>query len=1279
MPLPLPDRFILNDFTGLRAQQFERREDRFQQFVGDVFLSLCGSRAHVGPTRGQDGSIDIYVEQGCSALDSYFGLPAPTIIEVKDHDDRVGASNLRKNIRKTWAELEEKLERQASGGWNGLFAPWHQTRGYLYCVSAVLPAQEDRDWLEKRIGQFFSRLPRSDRPPIESVRVIDWNDLRALGRNYPRLLDDWMGSGVSTIKTLREQEATLDHFLAFLREDTMPFVAPGTELAFHPERLLAALDERRSAKGVVLLGSGGVGKTRTALEVGRLSQARGDRVLWVSPGETSATATEIGQVVGAESGNVLLILDYAEQMYELDWSVLRRTVLPDLRTQGSRVAVLANARSAWVARANPARDSFLDQVRMVPTEDHRAEVQRALVSHAAPAALALWGDHRVRSICGERPIIALLIGRELERLAARGELNRINTATLRQGELLQWLIRRLKEDEIGVPSPESLFQPAEPSREIVLVAGLVAVAPLLRAGLKVAGSVLLDEAPGSADLVEHVLRRLEEMGWLELHQDLLAPPHDVVADQILEDVVFDGASVRSSHLRQIVKASEIHVRNFGRIAVSLDRLIGGLSSARAVALRLAFRDLAPEIAASLRPTAISGFHDTASYALAASVSCAAFEDAADILWSDLISPWLEHNSDRREARHLLHRGLRAVLSDRASDLLGAAIAWLELFGTETEAGFVLGPLLGRDDLSDDQAERAIHKAIAWLELFGTETEAQFVFHLLLGRDDLSDDQAERAIHKAIAWLELFGTETEARFVLHPLLGRKGLSDDQAKSAIDKAIAWIELFGTETEAGFVLPPLLGRGELSDDQAERAIHKAIAWLGLFGTEIEAQFVLHALLGRKDLSHDQAERAIDKAIAWLELFGTETEARFVLRPLLGRKGLSDDQAKSAIDKAIAWLVFLGTETNAGYVLPPLLGRDDLSESQAKCAINHALTWLNFYPVTQDAEFVLKNLLSREDTSDDDFRSAVGYALSRLEVAINTPDATYILQSCLRSANRLDASTAQTLGHRACDWLSMSEAHNDADYVFNPLLRSKFVDDATWKTAADFAVRWLSTPRPTPVLSRALNSLLMRHDLHSPAALGSLIAQAVTLLEETKPKERDAYLLNSLIRIGNPFVNIEKINRLQAEMNPDIRIDDFIHLTQELRQMASTPDAAPPDPAFILDTCRRVEQRNNRSPASAAYAIAPLVTIAQSQPALQTRVIDVARLVLDDSRCPERSRTAVQRELRRLNGLAGQLDEESVTSLLDQLGLNRVENEAVPGYRSPADGAASEEDGDL
>jgi len=133
-----PPRFDPLSWRGPRAVfHRDNRADAFQQLVGDGLREGWGLRVSVAPTKGRDGAIDAFVEEGDGSA-ALADLTAPQIIECKDHDDQL--PGVQANVRDGWSRVANKLTRQAGLGWPGAFQPWRRARSYVYCVSAALPA-----------------------------------------------------------------------------------------------------------------------------------------------------------------------------------------------------------------------------------------------------------------------------------------------------------------------------------------------------------------------------------------------------------------------------------------------------------------------------------------------------------------------------------------------------------------------------------------------------------------------------------------------------------------------------------------------------------------------------------------------------------------------------------------------------------------------------------------------------------------------------------------------------------------------------------------------------------------------------------------------------------------------------------------------------------------------------------------------------------------------------------------------------------------------------------
>jgi hypothetical protein len=89
----------------------------------------------------------------------------------------------------------------------------------------------------------------------------------------------------------------LSGFREYLLPSKLEFVPPPSESAFHPARILADIEAVDQRHATLLVGAGGIGKTRTAIEVGTLAANAGWRVLHVLPDEPGVETEDIAEVV----------------------------------------------------------------------------------------------------------------------------------------------------------------------------------------------------------------------------------------------------------------------------------------------------------------------------------------------------------------------------------------------------------------------------------------------------------------------------------------------------------------------------------------------------------------------------------------------------------------------------------------------------------------------------------------------------------------------------------------------------------------------------------------------------------------------------------------------------------------------------------------------------------------------------------------------------------------------------------------------------------------------
>ncbi|MEU3605144.1 hypothetical protein AB0E83_06750, partial [Streptomyces sp. NPDC035033] len=783
-----------------------------------------------------------------------------------------------------------------------------------------------------------------------------------------------------TVISQPELTSGFGDFKKNLTPDQLSFVSPGPDHPADPANLFVRLVESAD-RGVLLVGAAGTGKTRTGIEVGRLALDAGWRALHVLPGEDDSVTESLAEQVCAERSPALVVVDYLNES-QLDLPSLRHRLIPEARRRDIQVALLASVRPGWLLKADRAQlETLFDTVELRQDDEFQKQVADHALLSLAPAATERYGIDRMREICGHRPIVALLVAREVERRVASGLPLSEPTGLREGGEIPRWLKSRLGEDDLTVPGRAHAFVPARASLSLVAAAAATAACPQSREAVTAAARAALTEAmdgtagggpagggpagggpagggpagggpagagamgtgamgtgamgpgamgPGAmgmAPRAEDMVATLLSLGWLEAGADgTLSVAHDLVTDQLVESVLLPERNEvpDADAARALLAGCLVSPLSVGRAALNLGRVVNDLALTEragpvSAVLHAWFTEHATALGAVLRSDAYNG-----GYALGMVCSGAPWAAPAIQCWSQVVTPWLTDFGTHPAARHLLYRGLHHLPDEGARLLLPTVWSWLSRRGELSQGSFVLAPLLSRTDLDPDTTRKATAAALTWLNRRTTVPEAGFVLKPLLSRADLDPETARKTVAAALAWLDKYATP-EARFVLHPLLSRADLDPETAREAVAAALAWLDKYATP-EARFVLKPLLSRADLDPEAARKATAAAFVWLETHATTPEARFVLHSLLSRTDLDPDTTREATAAALTWLDEHTTAPEAGFVLPPLLSRTDLAPETVRKATATAFVWLETHATTPEARFVLHSLLSRTDL-----------------------------------------------------------------------------------------------------------------------------------------------------------------------------------------------------------------------------------------------------------------------------------------------------------------------------------------------------------------
>ncbi|NTW69946.1 MAG: hypothetical protein HGB23_08900 [Chlorobiaceae bacterium] len=1070
-----PLRFDPSALQGPRAIQHPNRPDAFQQLVGDVLREEFGFRVSVSPTKGKDGAIDAFIDDrnDDSALAN---LPAPQIIECKDHDD--SCKDFLDNINQGWYSVADKLQKQAALGWTGDFEPWRRVKSYVYCISSNIGKQANREKLQQKLTNFFFKeLKESLRPPLlEEIRILDWSDLQDNFNRFPRIADKWIGLQLPKIKTHAEYCDSLTQFRRYLLEENFPFVAPETEnLNAGPTNILIRLEQLVGKGGVLLKGIGGVGKTRTALEVAQLSDDKGWRVLHLLPGEPGLTVDDLSEVLFSGNEKTLLVLDYLDQMPKLDLGSIRRRILPEAAKRVMPLALLANLRPSSLRNPNTEREAlFTEHILLQTSARQKARITEIALERIAPLAIAQLGHEKVHKLCGERPIIAMFIAEELQRRALNDTLGNTELIGMRNDDLSCWLHKRLIEDKLVVSDNGDGFLPAQPDPLLIAAAAMLATTPLTRDHMEEAGEKAFFATGGKdAQTVSRVLNQLLSLGWIEQRGIEFSAAHDVVADEVFNEVLWDRSSdqFREAVLDCCLTPALGRARTLGRYATALTRLQGSekTETRNEAALNEKAGHWLSKHCAELGQMLATTEASESAYALGSIISTPGWATVCITDWSQLVAPWLNNHRLHPEARHLLYRGLKELPEGTAQELINTALDWLPHHLNSDTASYVLNPLLNRKETNEQNTERAIAFAMQWLDIYPLLPVTRYVLSALLARDDLGEHSI-RTIDFTMLWLKKFHLDPDARFVLSALLARNDLGKDSSQ-AIKNAINWIEMFPLAPDANLVIARLLERKDLYSF-SNRAIEFAINWFEKFSLMPETEFVLSALLAHNDLGK-HSSRAIEFAINWLEKLPLVLDTQFVLHTLLASKDLGNF-SNCAIEFAMHWLKKFPLVPEAGFVLPPLLARNDLGEHSSR-AIGYAINWFEMFPLAPDVDFVIARLLERKDLG--------GFSNCIIEFAINwlqklplVPDTRYVLAPLLA---RVDLGERSSIAIEfAMHWLKKFPLVPEAGFVLAPLLVRNDLG-ARSSIAIEYAINWIEIFSLAPDTDFVIARLLERKDL--------------------------------------------------------------------------------------------------------------------------------------------------------------------------------------------------------
>jgi hypothetical protein len=900
--------------------------------------------------------------------------------------------------------------------------------------------------------------------------------------------------------------ASLRGYRSRLTNQELRFVESDERKSWQPNSLWTSLSSSSTNGCILLTGHGGVGKTRTALEVGNEALAHGWEVVHVRAGNASRVADELNALVSQLERPVLVIIDYLNLVRDLDLLSIADLAMTD-RTEGARLSVLATSRNGWETRhrRDPGMDRF-ERIPLLRSDDEARAVCTAIVKQIAPETTAAFGTETVLDLTGSvRPILAVLLGQVIEtQYVNTGQL----PAALVSEDMAAWLESRLNEDEI-LPGESTGGSELPVRMTAAAVALSVAPAPKQELVRITEGVVGL----GHHEVVAYTIDKLSKIGWLEETDEGLAPAHDVVVDKLLESAVFhhDTEIVRESSVEAMLGTARISAHAFSNVLAAIERVIDErtIRNVSSDALRQSAGNWIEGNASAL-PDVLSS-----DLAVCARVAVQILESEMwgierEALWRDPVSEIVRKLSGGPHAAEPLQVACKTLARNVEPNVAAMAIDWMtgqapkfsefvlnacldrkdvgtgietlidlalvsmRERATHVSADFTLARLLRRKELAADQLVLVEDYVRGWLELYQESVHAVHLLASVVARDDIAIDLAEAGYKASLAWVTARSRRIEGSYLL-PTLARRCGSKREFEAAVWPVTSqWLTEHGDAVEAVYVLQALVDVDWLGLDERNVAWGAVRGWLTSHPRDGSTSFLLKALVKWK---HLDAERLSDVRVAmgvWLESQRDAADADFVLRASIESGFASGEVAAELWPHVRRWLLRNSTLLNTRYMVISVLGWKDAPDGSDAVIWQCANAWMGSNGRSGAASHVLQSLLDWSHLTAERFDSVWNSAVAWTSEYLETAESSFVLQK-LVVREALSVERAAAVSAFIDRWMTTYGGEEKAGHLLAACVGSESFESSEDRARRIDEVRmWLEIHAEAPTAARVFIAVL-------------------------------------------------------------------------------------------------------------------------------------------------------------------------------------------------------------
>lgn len=905
--------------------------DAFQRFVAEA-LRIGDSRAHTFRTLGQDGAIDVAIARHATL----------EVFEAK-HTRRRDYLDAAKNAAR---DVADKLERNLAHGrtTSGHYEPWRNSNykivKYALCFSCEFASLAETQQVRRIVSDSLERLANAHLSHLRGmeVTILDWADFQAILNSTPQLALRWFEPPLPLgIERFEKAPQRAKGFHAYLHGEKLDYFSPEEYGKVYdregcpPSRddLLQQLVDTDEI-GFVVVGKGGVGKTRLCEEVGKRALDNGWAVVRVTR-RLPANELHAKRAFFTSRSRYLLVFDYIEDQRDSFRDVL--DLLSEWRRNSCDIRFIANCRRSFERTLQTMGHQF-GCIHL--TEEMRSATYTEWVVGRILQRLEPQDHERASVVAKGLPVLAVFIVYVKERFAA-ADLDRLLT----ESEFTRWIVSRM---------PSSLGA-ADVQRELALLAVLLPARDAAYAQVYPRFGLLLDRLVADGWITESSGDRWSTWGFV----------HDVFADQVLSDYLrhigphtiffvrsaLDHAQecdVIESAIRAFERvATEASVKTLSWATIFRERLSADHGNVwRAIRSRMVGSQLVswPNLDALVNPEggAWSGAETDQSLqnALGRRLAEREREDKLKTVRTENSLSRLIRNCLREDRPSLLliAPALKFIPEDAASAAL--RVARDRTYSLQRKNHVFAALLEGGIPFATIEIE-----VCQWL---GDHSHRSFAARLLTACCSSTETAAREVARVHLPkWLGRHGMTIGASHLLRAAL-TPPKDKDRRKwvSLVDESytLMWLTHFKDERVSRFVIEPWLHTWRRDALKFEKTIEVILWWVVKFRGDPDLKRVLGPWLW--EIGYDGIVYVRDIVFEWLEQYHTKEDAQFVLSAWLKAvAGRGDTSGGESIRRFVeGWLDSNGVSDGVTFVLPRWL--EAMGPQGVELARKHLLPWL-------------------------------------------------------------------------------------------------------------------------------------------------------------------------------------------------------------------------------------------------------------------------------------------------------------------------------------------------